>query len=461
MIPLLFGCAPPAGERPRPDDAQEVHSASPSPTGAPAPLPLAQGLDCGAPGAVGGPVAGDRPDALVRRFLDDWPDARCNDGTPGVFWYRPAASAAGAGRWVVLLQGGGSCETPDACAARWCGVDTPYGTTQMSSADTPAAVNGDGVFARGDAVPAGATDPFADANQVFVKYCSSDDWTGRSQGTVAAHHPRTGEAVALSVWFEGAAILDAVLGTLRAGGLPFPATGEELPDLDDAEGLVLAGGSAGGFGVVHAADRVRDALPGVAVSALFDSALPPALGGLGFEATAACRELGRCTAQDVLAARQADQDALWAPERDASCATFHGSDPEACADDAHVALHHVSTPAFARMGLLDGVLSDLYVEGGVTADGAPIDLPAFSRLVRDQLLTFTAGVDREEPASTVPGAFAPACAAHDTLGSSPDTFRTSVDPGTGPVVMPAAFDAWRAGAPTALVSARPADSVCP
>lgn len=423
-------------------------------------LPLAEGLACGAVGEKGGLVEARGADPL-RRVALRAPDARCNDGSPAVMYVRPALTPAGAGRWWVLLQGGGACETPDACAERWCSARTPFGADLMSSVGAPAAIDGDGVLARGDELPRGVVNPWADANHVVVKSCSSDLWTGRAaEVALPAHDPLTGEPVSLAVSFLGASTLDAVFDALAAGSLD--AGGGPMADLDGAEALVLSGSSAGGVGVVHAADRLRARLPQTAVWAFSDSALPPALADVGFEASAACAEHGVCTAAAALAAVAERRSTWWATEGDASCADVHRAEPWRCADDAHVALHHVATPLFVRMGLADGVLLEPYVDGGLTWRGRAFDADRFAVAVADQLRALAAGPP-EEPRDGPPGVFAPSCPRHETLRHDPDTWRATVTPpGGSPVTGPGTFTRWVTGEePSVVISHGPADSACP
>lgn len=110
-------------------------------------------------------------DDFHRVTLND-PKAVCNDGTPAVIFIRSAATNSD--RWVFHLQGGGSCAEHD-CAERWC-----ENMNLMSSTNAPEAVIEEGLFSlRNDNV-------FADANYVFVPYCSSDNHVGTSGETVIA-----------------------------------------------------------------------------------------------------------------------------------------------------------------------------------------------------------------------------------------------------------------------------------
>lgn len=89
--------------------------------GAAAPL-LGDAFDCGKATAVGGLAGSSRASALERRQVDvgAFPDALCDDGTPALFYVRPASASAGQNRWIIQLLGIGACSSPAVCAKRWC-----------------------------------------------------------------------------------------------------------------------------------------------------------------------------------------------------------------------------------------------------------------------------------------------------------------------------------------------------
>lgn len=102
---------------------------------------------------------------LTLRLLDAgaYPRALCNDGTMSGYWER--LSPTGSAIWVVWQSGGGFCYDSASCKKR--SVD------QRSSRKWTQTVDMDGIFA--------ATDPrLADANLVYVGYCTSDSYFGNA-----------------------------------------------------------------------------------------------------------------------------------------------------------------------------------------------------------------------------------------------------------------------------------------
>ena len=175
----------------------------------------------------------------------------------------------------------------------------------------------DGILQQGGA--GGEPNPLGDANHVFVRYCSSDSWAGTAGAIdVDAVHPITAAPVRFRIAFAGAAILDAVVATLRRDGAAPPAYtlgggSTTLPDLDDAVAVTFAGASAGGAGVAHQADRLRadlrahnTACGGAACPlqflALIDSAFGPSSEHLDFSTSTLCADAGLCTHPEVYAA---------------------------------------------------------------------------------------------------------------------------------------------------------------
>jgi len=442
-----------------------------------APL-LGEAFDCGKATAVGGIPSSNRPTALERKQvdLDTFPDALCNDGTPALFYVRPALTSAGKDKWVIQLMGGGACSSAALCAKRWCSADTNFSKTQMTSGTSPERTDGEGIFARSSDGALPAPNPLEDANQVLVKYCSSDTWRGTARDAeVEAPHPVTGATTRYRVHFLGRRILEAVVATLRREGVPattWGAQGTALADLDEASEVVLAGASAGGGGTTFNLDWLRQVLqthnPDVQVLGLIDSTFGPDLIGLDYSQGPACTQMGLCSDAEYLGYGLQAQVGLWKAAPEDSCSAHHAQDDGGwkCASDTHVILNHLSTPFFVRQGLSDGLISDPYVEGGLRVNGQPFTLGLFGREVAEQLATFPSLASTAEEGSavtTAPGAFGPLCPKHETLRSTPDTFNVHVtQAGTGPVRMFDAWNAWRTGAAgSVVVSASASDTHCP
>jgi hypothetical protein len=421
---------------------------------------IATALDCGTAASAGGLRKGtdlQRVDIDLALF----PAARCNDGTAGTFYFRPASTAAGARRWVIQLQGGGSCSNPDDCARRWCSVDTNFGMTQMT--DTLAPTEGivaDGILYRGTAV---AT-PIADANQVFIRYCSSDAWAGRTGPLdVDAVHPVTGDPLRYRIDFHGEDILDAVIAMLRREGATVPAYtinggADALADLDTATNVLLAGASGGGAGTIFNADRIGALLHANNVCgadcaldyvALMDSIFAPRGDALDWSTSTQCTQLGACTFEQVLATARS----LFSPQGDESCASWHATNAPGtaylCNDPGHVIRNHVVTPMLVRMGLLDQLIGGNMIESGVTVPGqGPMNAERFATLVHDQLVDLSRlpalaeeGAQMKEPAT-----FGPPCPDHETLSSNDSTFGVTVTAAGAPRTMFDIAGAWRAHA---------------
>lgn len=454
VVPLVAACGavPDSPDGGGADAAVAVDAAPDAPPPAPS---IADALDCGTPASAGG--LGNGPD-LQRVDLDlaAFPAARCNDGTAAVFFFRPAASSASASRWLIQLQGGGSCRTPDECAQRWCSVDTNFGETQMTSTLAPATSTGaDGILARGI-----KTNPTGDYNQVLIRYCLSDDWSGRSAALdVDAAHPITGAPVRYRIEFHGADILDAVLATLRRDGATPPdytldGGAIPLPDLDDASLVILAGASAGGAGVIANADRVGDALratnPGLAsYTALIDSIFTPDLAGLDWSTSTFCADSGVCTLRDLLAA----QTAMYPLHGDDSCESWHAAfAPDTaylCADPGHAIRNHVVTPFMLRQGQTDALISRSMIDTGVSVPGrGALTIGLFAELIHDQMIDMAVlPVTAEEGAAIAraPATFSPPCPDHETLSANPSVYDVTVVAGGGPRTMFDVFTSWFLG----------------
>jgi hypothetical protein len=461
-----------------PGDGGTSVDGGPAPDGGTRARLVGEALDCGRATQVGGISSSNRATALERKQVnvEQFPDALCNDGSPALFYVRPAMTSAGRNKWVLQLMGGGACASAALCAKRWCSVDTNFSKTQMTSSTSPPKTDGEGIFARSSDGTLPAANPLEDANQVLLKYCSSDTWRGTARDVeVEAPHPVSGATTRYRVHFLGRRILEAVLATLRREGVPatvYGAQATELPDLDEATEVVLAGASAGGGGTTFNLDWLRSELrvhnPAVEVLGLVDSTFGPDLVGLDYTQGTACSQMGLCSDSAFLGYGLQAQEGLWRVAPEESCSVHHAQDDAGwmCASDTHVILHHLTTPFFVRQGLSDGLISDPYVEGKLKVDGQEFTLATFGREVAGQLERFpTLAATAEEGASLAraPGGYGPLCPKHETLRSTPDTFNVTITPSGGtPVRMFDAWSSWRQGAATSVVVSRsPSDTQCP
>lgn len=472
---------------------------------------IGEGLTCGTRAEVGGVPRGTE---LARHDIDlgVFPDALCNDGTGARFYVRPYVGEANRNRWVIQLKGGGGCASGADCAKRWCSVLTNFGKTQMT-ADINApqldTIAGNGILERRD------DNPWGNYNQVFVQYCSSDEWAGSAKDrvvqTFAPCDPEVagakcpdgsacpGEAagkdaglcknspVSFRIHFLGHAIVDAVVATLRqdgVGAVGAGAGGTALPDLDDAEYVVLAGASGGGAGVVNNLDRLSalladhnsrcqtDGTCPLEVDGLIDSIFSPTFEGLDFAATPVCIEAQACDYASAMTLSLESEANFTSAVRDASCKAWHAAHAPGtewrCMDRNHVIRNHLTTPFFVRQGLVDSLLTKSFIDFHLGAAGEPTDLIdtplEVAKLVQPQLASLADWPTRAEegsPDAIAPGAFGPGCPKHETLSSSPDIYDTTITFAGAPRAMFEVIAFWKAGGANAVLVAKdPSDSFC-
>ena len=162
-----------------------------------------------------------QPDALSAVSLEQYPLARCNDGSAAQLYWRGATSAGSSHLWIVHLAMGGWCHDGPSCAAR-----RAYSPALTSSISWPSTVRLDGLM--------NARDPMLRAaNKVHVPYCTSD-----------AH---MGNASAFGMQFRGHEVVRSVLHHLVT-----------VEGLGRAPGhtLLFGGSSAGARGAMVHLDYV-------------------------------------------------------------------------------------------------------------------------------------------------------------------------------------------------------------
>lgn len=434
--------------------------------GALAPM-IQSALPCGTPASAGGLREGAD---LQRHTIDParFPQARCNDGTPAVMYYRPYQGAANRDRWVVQLQGGGSCASGAECAERWCSYMMAFGMTQMTSSLAPTrGIPADGILNR-----ARVENPMRDWNHVFLRYCSSDMWSGtHDDAVVDAVVPGTATPARFRLHFAGARIFDAAITTLRQDGaqaLAYTLAGGSvaMPDLDDAAVVILAGASGGAAGVIRNVDRLATALRAnnaacasggacpLRVSALIDSILAPDREALDWSQSPACTRDHLCDYASFFRAQYASgEQPLVGVRNDDTCEAWHRSNRPGeewrCLDPTYALLNHVTTPMFVRMGQTDQLIGRMLFEAMLRVPGrSALTAADFAAGVRQQLQRVRDAQTLANERALIraaPGTFGPSCSKHETLSDDDSTYNVSIDEGGAPVPFLRVLTNWFTG----------------
>lgn len=181
-----------------------------------------------------------------------YPDAKCLDGGPGAVYVRPSVTPAGATKVKIFFQGGGWCTSDSDCYGR---SKTDLGSTASlpATAADPAGYCGASFLSQDPAV----NNATFDFTSVYVPYCSGDSWTGSTLAPAEINSTA-------SVWYRGAYLRDALIGTLASQF-----------NLATATEVVIGGCSAGGLTIYlnidYLAAKVKTVAPAAKIRALADA----------------------------------------------------------------------------------------------------------------------------------------------------------------------------------------------
>jgi hypothetical protein len=343
------------------------------------------------------------------------------DGTRAFYHVDPVPDSD---RWVIFLEGGGSCgqmmglNAAEACFAGsqvtvgFNGYDTDLAdahemTTKHASGNytVPNRKTGVGILSTN------GLNPFSEFNRVWVNKSSFDRFMGNGTDNT---QPYNGDDIEL--YFHGRRILRSMLKDLARSNGTIVVGDEEVPDLDDADTVLFVGESGGGGGLIHNAEWLKAEVEAISWDTKVNFA--PASRMLSWlEAEAAFAGLGDLW-DDVysgattvhknaaaggpntvavtysnatyrpggavreLVASWGDPASTTYPFLDASCTAHHGSGDWRCFDEGHVTLYHADETMFFFQSLLDGVHAGpgspvFWMETGDFGAG-PIDLsPGF------------------------------------------------------------------------------------
>jgi hypothetical protein len=240
-----------------------------------------------------------------------------------------------------------------------------------------------------------------------------------------------------------------------------------MPDLDGATEVVVLGDSAGGIGVIANLDRITDTLKStnllcvgqpscpLVVHGVIDAAVGPSFDRLDFSDSVHA-DVGAPTYADALILGEAQAAMRSAPITDQSCLTWHAQNaPDTayqCSDVTHILRHHVTTPFFVRMALLDQLISKNYVDARfrdpvLDAPDETMSLSSFAVRTYLELKAFDTLASTAEEGSAftkAPGVFAPLCTKHDTINDDTETYDTVITKQSGATYrLMDVFNAWR------------------
>lgn len=187
--------------------------------------------------------------AVYDRWI--WKDvagAKCASGTATGFGINAHADSR---KLLIYLEGGGSCDDMDTCWIHPKALNMDgYGSAEFA---TEPKLKNYVIFDR----DAESGNPFADANMVFVPYCTGDYHSGYLMQSLR------GGGTSKDTYFWGARDLDLFLQKIK----------NVLPNVDQ---VWLVGTSAGGVGTTAVYYKVRDAF-NVRTDVINDSGTPLAI----------------------------------------------------------------------------------------------------------------------------------------------------------------------------------------
>lgn len=189
--------------------------------------------------AASGSASSDKPNIASAYWLDSYPEAKCLDGSPALYYMRNATSSSNRTKWVMHIQGGGWCSSPADCLLR---STSRLGSSKLKYNNNATMDLGDiegcdnnrwcGALMVNDEI----TNPLShDWNAVFFYYCDGASWIG-NQAEVSDN----------GLYYRGWHNLNAVLADL------FIKHG-----LDQATEVIIGGDSAGGLATFYHIDYLR------------------------------------------------------------------------------------------------------------------------------------------------------------------------------------------------------------
>ena len=175
-------------------------------------------------------------------------NALCNDGS-SAGGYFSSGFGDGQNKWIIYLAGGRWCWDENSCKHTY---ERNYGTNNnsfISSNNWPTQTNFIGIMS-----PDLNINDFYNWNRIYIKYCSSDVYSGTSQNYENN----------MNYYFHGSNIVSEMLKD-------FTNTSIVNDTLDCASDIIVSGSSAGGLGVMIHLNKIKDMFPNAIVKGLCDA----------------------------------------------------------------------------------------------------------------------------------------------------------------------------------------------
>jgi len=292
------------------------------------------------------------PSTLIKHVVKDavQRQAVCNDGSPAVYYFK-RGSGADAAHWIIFFQGGGWCSSGPSCALRW--SSQHY---LMTAKNAPAVMPAGGIFSTSSQI----NPDFLNFTQVYIKYCSSDIYSGDSEQQVDG----------MTMQFRGHKIVMAIIADLE------DTTVIPAPNLKDATQVLVGGSSAGSYGAASNMDWIASQLTWAKVKGVLDSSWVPPLPNYR-------------TSPLQSPPGSVDYSNYYSAVADQSCAAANPSQPQICLSTLQL-YPYLSTPVFIYAEQHDPTLSQIK---GVTDPNDPAQaayMNQYAASLRDSLQNVTA-----------------------------------------------------------------------
>jgi hypothetical protein len=356
---------------------------------------------------------------LVRELIneDDFPLAKCNDGTtPAFYWLNPVANTGTTDHnddWIIFLEGGGSCSNYMSCHARASsssdGMKMGTGCTEADGCGNNVGIRSltpqpdpisdriaaDGIFSND------ANNPFRNWNIVILDYCSSDKWLGMGDEQDLDYFddyqsgslPMQGFPnidMCDTIYFRGHLILEAAIDMLlnqsMDDGVPTGISTQALPSLRAAHNILFAGGSAGGQGARQSLDWFSDKMQvertytSQYIYGAMEASWIPGFIPDPFDPYGHCLSYTEISSALDPADSVLGEFTLWNPYLDETCKSLYEEEPWRCLTvDGLIWSETVETPFYAFQNQRDAVwLDELFCPVHPQAEQCLVDVVPYA-----------------------------------------------------------------------------------
>lgn len=250
-------------------------------------------------------------------------NALCNDGTPSGGYFSPGIDD-GANKWIIYFTGGRWCWDNESCKNTYGRMRGTIQDQYISSRNWPDTEDFIGLMS-----PSPQINDFHNWNRIYVKYCTSDIYSGNANNEND-----------IGYYFHGDNVVYEMLKDFMDSKIV-----KSNNTINKATHMIISGSSAGGLGVMIHLTRIANMFPNTIVKGFNDA-------GWLIPLETVYKDGSEIFSEEIMHGIE-----LWKPVLPFNCLAFHKNDKHFCFTPNVLYRHARQIPLYIALNIPDGFIA--------------------------------------------------------------------------------------------------------